>query len=84
VVATAASSAVAAAAGSGGFALWCAQATIAIAAKEKIRMYGSPFLVRSAREVPTARQPDHLTEAAVDLVFGLAIACDEMRPAAWL
>src|SRR6266849_2294784 len=44
-VATAAGSGFAAAAGSRTLALWWAQATIATAAKEKIRMDGSPFLV---------------------------------------
>src|SRR2546430_8148357 len=47
-VATAAGSGVVAAAGST-FALWWAQAAIAIAAKGRIRMNGSPFLVRDAR-----------------------------------
>src|SRR2546423_11317554 len=51
-VATTAGSGIAPAAGSGTFALWWAQATLAISAREQIRMDGAPFLIRR-------RSPSH-------------------------
>jgi len=61
-------------------ALWCAQATIAMAAKEKIRMGGSPFLISDA-----GFDGDHrLTEPLVDLVFVVSHRVRRVRRAAWL
>jgi nucleotide-binding universal stress UspA family protein len=74
------------AADSGTLALWWAQATVAIAAKERIRIGESPFLVTDAglrspvasMAVTVARKPH------ADLLFVASHRAHRVRRAAWL